>query len=101
MKEMATKKLLENLILALRLYVEDFEQNIMFTSITLDDLAKAISDLKANDKEMPTKPELISDGDYDGEPVYDMWKCPNCGKLYEIDYDVYDYCPNCGQHIDS
>lgn len=51
-------------------------------------------------KETPTKPELISDGDYGGEPVYDMWKCPNCGKLYEIDYDVYDYCPNCGQHID-
>ncbi len=51
-------------------------------------------------KDVPTKPELISDGDYDGEPVYDMWQCPNCGKLYEIDYDVYDYCPNCGQHID-
>ncbi len=52
------------------------------------------------EKDRSTKPELISDGDYDGEPVYDMWKCPNCGKLYEIDYDIYDYCPNCGQHID-
>ena len=27
--------------------------------------------------------------------------CPFCGsRAYEVDYDEYDYCPNCGQRID-
>ena len=47
------------------------------------------------------KPELYGDGhDKDGKPVYDKWKCPRCGKSYEVDCDDYDYCPNCGQKID-
>ena len=24
-----------------------------------------------------------------------------CGQHYEVDCDRYDYCPNCGQHIDG
>lgn len=35
-----------------------------------------------------------------GEIVYDTWICPCCGKDYEVDYDDYKYCPNCGQAID-
>lgn len=46
------------------------------------------------------KPNLEGDGYADGHLVYDTWICPNCEKHYEIDYDNYDYCPNCGQHID-
>ena len=38
--------------------------------------------------------------DPDGNLVYDTWICPNCEKHYELDYDEYDYCPNCGQAID-
>lgn len=29
-----------------------------------------------------------------------MYDCPNCEKSYEMDYEKYDYCPNCGQAID-
>ncbi|MBQ8796145.1 MAG: hypothetical protein IJZ54_06950 [Clostridia bacterium] len=48
----------------------------------------------------PEEPRVSSDGYFDGEPVYDIWACPNCGKTYEIDYDEYDHCPDCGQAID-
>ena len=27
------------------------------------------------------------------------WVCPVCGKRYEVDRENYEYCPNCGQHI--
>lgn len=47
------------------------------------------------------KPELYSDGyDKDGNLIYDEWECPRCGESYEVAYDRYDYCPNCGQKID-
>lgn len=52
------------------------------------------------DKATPNKPMIESDGDWNGEPVYDTWVCPNCETKYELDYDHHDYCPNCGQHID-
>lgn len=35
----------------------------------------------------------------DGTFVWDEWLCPKCGTRYEVDYDDYDYCPNCGQRI--
>lgn len=52
------------------------------------------------DKSVAKKPNLEGDGYYNGEIVLDAWICPNCNKSYEVDYDNYDYCPNCGQHID-
>lgn len=47
------------------------------------------------------KPDLEGDG-YDefGDIVLDEWICPNCGERYEVDYDEYDFCPKCGQHVD-
>lgn len=36
----------------------------------------------------------------DGTFVWEEWICPHCGSRFEVDYDDYDYCPNCGQHID-
>lgn len=30
----------------------------------------------------------------------DEWICPNCGSRYELEYDDYEYYPNCGQAID-
>ena len=38
------------------------------------------------------------DGYADGNPVYDMWYCSECGCLFE-DWDekpTYNFCPNCG-----
>lgn len=55
---------------------------------------------EALEKQIPMKPDLEGDGYADGHLVYDTWICPYCEKHYEVDYDDYDYCPNCGQAID-
>lgn len=58
----------------------------------------AIAALK---KQVPEKPHY--DGDSyapDGTFVWDEWLCPNCNSRYEVDYDNYAYCPNCGQKLD-
>ena len=55
---------------------------------------------KALEKQISKKPYLEGDGYADGYLVYDTWICPHCEKHYEVDYDDYDYCPNCGQAID-
>ena len=52
------------------------------------------------EKEIPKKPDFVSDGHAYGYPVYDTWICPSCGTNYEVDSDKFDYCPNCGQRID-
>ena len=53
------------------------------------------------EKATPKKPNYEADGyDENGELIYDTWICPNCDKKYEVDYDEYDHCPNCGQVID-
>lgn len=48
-------------------------------------------------------PDVEGDGyaDADGKLIYDTWICPCCREHYEIDYDDYDYCPKCGQHIEK
>lgn len=49
----------------------------------------------------PKIPNIWGDGhDRDGNIIYDMYDCPNCGKSYEIDYSDYKHCPECGQAID-
>ena len=54
----------------------------------------------AVEKIKPKKPAYEGDGYSAGKIVYDTWICPGCGKDYEMEYDNYDYCPNCGQAID-
>ena len=56
--------------------------------------------IKALEKQIPKKPDLEGDGYADGHLVYDTWICPCCEKGYEVDYEEYDYCPNCGQALD-
>ena len=56
--------------------------------------------VKALEKQIPKKPVYEGDGYSDGHLVYDTWICPLCEKRYEVDYDDYDYCPDCGQKID-
>lgn len=55
---------------------------------------------EALEKQIPKKPNYEGDGYWNGELVYDTWICPGCGKDYEVDYDNYKYCPECGQAID-
>lgn len=57
--------------------------------------------IRALEKQIPKKPTYDGDGYApDGTFVWDEWLCPCCGERYEVDYDDYDYCPNCGQHLD-
>lgn len=55
---------------------------------------------EAAEKQRAKKPNLEGDGYADGHMVYDTWICPCCGISYEVDYDDYKYCPDCGQYID-
>lgn len=55
---------------------------------------------KAVEKQTSKEPDCEGDGYSNGQLVYDTWICPCCGHHYEVDYDDYDYCPKCGQHID-
>ena len=56
---------------------------------------------EAVEKQNAKKPTYDGDGYApDGTFVWDEWLCPHCGTRYEVDYDDYDYCPKCGQHID-
>lgn len=49
----------------------------------------------------PKKPDYEGDGyDENSELIYDTWICPCCNHAYEVDYDDYYFCPNCGQAID-
>lgn len=54
----------------------------------------------AAEKQTARRPDYEGDGYADGHLVYDTWICPCCGKHYEVDYDNYNYCPDCGQKID-
>ena len=54
---------------------------------------------EAKERQIAEKPDYEGDGDYNGEPVYDTWICPNCEEHYEVGYDDQEYCPKCGQHI--
>lgn len=55
---------------------------------------------EAVEKQNSKNPDYEGDGYSNGQLVYDTWVCPCCGHHYEVDYDDYDYCPKCGQHID-
>ena len=54
------------------------------------------------EKQIPKRPDYEGDGyDDKGNLIYDTWICPNCGcKDYEVDYDDFEHCPNCGQALD-
>lgn len=67
----------------------NYEHKIEFLKIAIEAL----------EKQVPKEPNYEGDGYSDGELVYDTWICPNCGKYYEVDYDDYKYCPECGQAI--
>ena len=56
--------------------------------------------IAAMEKHIPKKPYFEGDGYWNGNLVYDTWICPNCEKRYELDFEEYDHCPNCGQAID-
>lgn len=61
---------------------------------------EVISQVEAMEKQVPQKPIYEGDGYApDGTFVWDEWLCPRCGMRYEVDFEEYAYCPNCGQRI--
>lgn len=57
--------------------------------------------ISALEKQIPKKPDYEGDGyDENGRLIYDTWICPSCESKYEVDYDEYKHCPNCGQALD-
>ena len=68
---------------------------------TKEELAESMRmAVQALKKQIVNKPTYEGDGYADGHLVYDTWICPCCEKRYEVDYDNYYYCPNCGQKLD-
>ena len=67
---------------------------------TFYDIARKMA-TQALKKQIPKKPDLEGDGyDDNGNLIYDTWICPYCEAHYEVDYDIYNHCPKCGQAID-
>ena len=69
-----------------------------YDSVTLDEVASRV---KAIPSAEPKTVLYSGDGYADGEMVYDMAECPNCGYEYEDgdkDWGL-PFCPNCGQKL--
>ena len=80
---------------AMKMAVQALEEIQEYRAVgTADECRAAVEKIK------PKKPAYEGDGYSAGKIVYDTWICPGCGKDYEMEYDNYDYCPNCGQAID-
>lgn len=77
-------------------YIEELEAEVEeYRAIgTLEECRAAM------EKQTEKRPDYEGDGYADGHLVYDTWICPCCGKHYEVDYDEYDFCPDCGQKLD-
>lgn len=78
--------------------IEDENNDCKFTE---DDYKANEMAIQALEKQIAKKPTYEGDGYApDGTLIYDTWICCCCDKRYEVDYDDYDYCPNCGQKLD-
>lgn len=100
----------EAIILLCQMYLPHFdeeEKNALTMAIkALEEIQQyraigTVEEFKAlKEKNKPKIPNYEGDGYYKGQIILDTWICPNCEKSYEVDYEDYDYCPNCGQRID-
>lgn len=52
-------------------------------------------------RNIPRELLYSSDGFYDGNLVFDMASCPNCGHDFEQGDETWEskFCPNCGQAL--
>lgn len=58
---------------------------------------REVAELRQRD--IAKEPQYEGDGYHEGDLICDTWICPNCGERYEVEYDIYDFCPKCGQRI--
>ena len=82
-------------------YDIDIKEEVYSNTAKVDEILE-LNKIVCNalEKQIPKTPNYEADGYWNGELVYDTWICPNCGKDYEVDYDDYKYCLECGQAID-
>lgn len=79
-----------------------FGSNISKEASEMAILALSAEFREALEKQKPKTPHIWGDGnDDEGDVIYDMYDCPNCGETYELYYTDYDYCPKCGQRLDK
>lgn len=70
-----------------------------YTSGVIEEAIKTVK--SALEKQILKKPDYEGDGyDENGELIYDTWICPHCNHEYEVEYEDYAFCPNCGQALD-
>ena len=84
-----------NLVLALDIAKSSMLEIQQYRGIgTVEECREAV------ERRNPKAPVVWGDGyDNEGNMIYDMYDCPNCGKSYEVDYHDYKFCPCCGQAI--
>ena len=68
------------------------------STLDVDPWAREIA-VDAMKKQIPKELIAESDGYADGSMIYDSFYCPSCDYHME-DYEVKNFCPNCGQAID-
>nr|DAM49910.1 MAG TPA: DNA-directed RNA polymerase II subunit [Caudoviricetes sp.] len=62
---------------------------------------KIMNAKEALEKQIPKKPTFGCEGHDDrGNTIYGIWICPCCEDRYEVDYEMHNHCPTCGQAID-
>ena len=77
----------------------------MYDAIALDGMIKALEEAPAVDAAPVVPGQWVGSGDgyADGELVYDMWACSECG--YDADgadeKPQWRFCPNCGAKMDG
>jgi hypothetical protein len=86
-------------------WCNQFEDNIILVNPQNPKKTLALQAMKqckeALEKQTPKKPDFEGDAyDENGYLIYDTWICPCCEVRYEIYYEEYEHCPNCGQAID-
>ena len=72
--------------------------DLIKTAIDVDPWAKEIA-VEAMEKQRTKKPWVSSDGYWDGVPVYDIFKCPACGRLID-DWEEKPHHCICGQALE-
>lgn len=63
--------------------------------------AALIMGSEALQRNIPKEVLYSADGYYDGNLVFDMASCPNCGHDFEQGDETWEskFCPNCGQAL--
>ena len=95
-----TKKLIDPYDLTIHLAQKNAKHPLQY-----DDVLAVIADEKrieavevAHGRWVP----LEYDGYADGNPVWDLWECSECGEEHSGDEDTLTpYCPNCGAKMDK